>query len=98
MSAERSDEQLREIYGIVQRAQQAGVDAVRAGAVGGDVDLVARGLIEESGYGDRYAHSLGHGVGLEVHEGPSLRAGGSDVLPVGAVVTVEPFDSWIVSG
>ena len=84
------DPRLREIHQIVLRAQQAGIDAVRAGAVGGDVDRSARQVIEEAGFGERYGHSLGHGVGLEVHEGPSLRAGGQDVLPEGAVVTVEP--------
>ena len=82
--------QLREIYDVVRSAQQAGVDAVRAGVTGGHVDDVVRGTITEAGYGDRFRHPLGHGVGLEIHEGPSLRHGGSDVLPEGAVVTVEP--------
>jgi len=84
------DPRLREIYEVVRRSQQAGVDAVRAGAVGGDVDEVARRVIKEAGYGDHYTHSLGHGVGLEVHEGPTLRNGSQDALPEGTVVTVEP--------
>ncbi len=82
--------ELREIHGIVRRAQQAGVDAVRAGVVGKDADHAARRVIEEAGYGERYTHSLGHGVGLEIHEGPSLRRDGEDLLPAGTVVTVEP--------
>lgn len=82
--------EIREIYEIVRRAQQAGVEAVRSGVVGKDADLASRRVIEEAGYGERYTHSLGHGVGLEVHEGPNLRRGGEDVLPAGAVVTVEP--------
>jgi Xaa-Pro aminopeptidase len=80
----------RQIYDVVRTAQRAGVDAVRAGASGGEVDRVARDIIREAGFGEKYGHSLGHGVGLEVHEGPSLRANGDDVLPSGAVVTVEP--------
>jgi len=84
------DPRLLEIYDVVRRAQQAGVDAVRAGAVGGEVDRAVRDLIEDAGYGDHYTHSLGHGVGLEVHEGPMLRTASEDVLPEGSVVTVEP--------
>ncbi len=82
--------QLLEIYHVVRRAQQAGVDAVRAGITGGQVDDLVRGMITEAGYSDQFRHPLGHGVGLEIHEGPSLRHSGSDVLPEGAVVTVEP--------
>ncbi|HXF57782.1 MAG TPA: aminopeptidase P family protein [Actinomycetota bacterium] len=81
---------LREVYEVVRQAQRAGVEAVRAGATGGEVDRAAREVIREAGYGDRFSHSLGHGVGLEIHEGPTLRHEGSDVLPEGAVVTVEP--------
>jgi Xaa-Pro aminopeptidase len=82
--------ELRKIYGIVQEAQQAGVDAIRGGVSGGAADAAARGAIEASGYGERFSHGLGHGVGLEIHEGPGLRRGGTDELPVGSVVTVEP--------
>jgi Xaa-Pro aminopeptidase len=82
--------ELRQIHDLVRRAQQAGVDAVRAGIAGGDADGRARGVVEEAGRGEAFSHSLGHGVGLEIHEGPSLRNNGEDVLPVGAVVTVEP--------
>ena len=81
---------LPRIYELVRRAQQAGVDAVRAGVTGGAVDDVVRGIIAEAGFGEQFRHGLGHGLGLEIHEGPSLRSGGSDVLPEGAVVTVEP--------
>ena len=84
------DARLREIYEVVRLAQQAGVDAVRAGAVGGEVDRGVRDAIARAGYGEHYPHSLGHGVGLEVHEGPTLRVGSTDVLPESTVVTVEP--------
>jgi Xaa-Pro aminopeptidase len=86
----RLDPRLEEIYEIVRQAQQAGVEGVRAGAAGGEVDRIARDVIAEAGHADHYTHSLGHGVGLEVHEGPTLRSGGQDVLPEHAVVTVEP--------
>jgi Xaa-Pro aminopeptidase len=82
--------ELREVYDVVRAAQQAGIDAVRAGIRGGEADSAARRVIEEAGYGPRFGHSLGHGVGLEIHEGPTLRAGSEDELPVGTVVTVEP--------
>lgn len=82
--------ELREIYELVARAQAAGIEAVRAGVSGGDADGAARGLIEEAGHGGRFGHSLGHGVGLEIHEGPTLRKGSDEVLPEAAVVTVEP--------
>jgi len=80
----------REIYEVVRAAQQAGIDGVRAGVRGRDPDEAARAVIREAGYGEQFSHSLGHGVGLEVHEGPSLRWTSDDVLPVSTVVTVEP--------
>jgi len=81
---------LREVHAAVLAAQQAGIDRLAAGVTGGEVDRAARDVVEEAGYGDAFTHGLGHGVGLEIHEGPSLRARGEDVLPAGAVVTVEP--------
>jgi Xaa-Pro aminopeptidase len=81
---------VRKVHDVVTAAQQAGIDALRPGAVAGDVDRAARAVIEDAGYGERFTHGLGHGVGLEIHEGPALRRGGEDVLPAGAVVTVEP--------
>jgi Xaa-Pro aminopeptidase len=82
--------ELREIHAVVAEAQRAGIGAVREGATGREVDLAARAVVSEAGYGDRYTHGLGHGVGLQIHEGPFLRALSRDVLPAGAVVTVEP--------
>jgi Xaa-Pro aminopeptidase len=82
--------ELRKVHDVVAAAQQAGIDALRPGVVAGDVDRAARRVIDDAGYGDRFTHGLGHGVGLEIHEGPSLRRDGEDVLPAGAVVTVEP--------
>lgn len=82
--------ELRKVHDVVAAAQQAGIDALRPGVVAGDVDRAARGVIEDAGYGDRFTHGLGHGVGLQIHEGPWVRRGGDDVLPAGTVVTVEP--------
>jgi Xaa-Pro aminopeptidase len=81
---------LRELYGVVARAQQAGLDAVRPGASGRDVDAAARAVIADAGYGENFGHGLGHGLGLLVHEAPVLRPESEDVLAPGNVVTVEP--------
>ena len=83
-------ESLREVYDVVLRAQQAGVDAVRAGADGRDVDAAARAVIGDAGYGENFGHGLGHGIGLLVHESPVLRPESQDVLAAGNAVTVEP--------
>jgi Xaa-Pro aminopeptidase len=80
----------REIYKLVQRAQAAALEAVRPGASGMEVDAVAREIISEAGHGDHFGHGLGHGVGLEVHEGPRLATTSEDELQEGNVVTVEP--------
>jgi len=82
--------ELRDVYELVRSAQQAGIDAMRGGATEGAVDAAARGPIEEAGFGRSFPHGLGHGVGLQIHEGPWLRRGGTDTVPVGAVITVEP--------
>jgi Xaa-Pro aminopeptidase len=84
------DPKIREIYEIVAAAQQAGIDFVRGGIDGQDADAASRKVIEDAGYGEQFGHSLGHGVGLEIHEGPSLRRTTSEIVPEGAVVTVEP--------
>jgi Xaa-Pro aminopeptidase len=82
--------ELRKIHELVAEAQQEGIDAVTQGAVAREVDSAARGIIEAAGYGAAFTHGLGHGVGLEIHEGPSLGRRFDDTLPAGAVVTIEP--------
>ena len=84
------DDDLAAIYDLVLRAQQAALDAVRPGPEGREIDAVARDLIAAEGHGDHFGHGLGHGVGLEVHEGPRLARTGTDALEPGNVVTVEP--------
>ena len=83
-------EEAIEVYEVVRRAQQASLEAIRAGITGEDVDKVAREVIDAAGHGDRFGHGLGHGVGLELHEGPRLSLRSDDVLAPGEVVTVEP--------
>lgn len=78
------------IYELVREAQWRARTGIRAGMAGRDGDALARDLITAGGYGDAFGHSLGHGLGLEVHEAPRLAATAEAVLPAGAVVTVEP--------
>jgi len=79
-----------EIYQIVLNAQQAALATIQPGVAGSEVDKAARDVIAEAGYGERFGHSLGHGVGLEVHELPRLGKTADQPLAVGNVVTVEP--------
>jgi len=83
-------EEAREVYEVVRVAQEAGLEAIRAGVKGEDVDSAARKPIDDAGHGEHFGHALGHGVGLEVHEGPRLSQRSEDVLAPGEVVTVEP--------
>jgi Xaa-Pro aminopeptidase len=80
----------REIYDLVARAQQAGIDAARPGAGLGDVDAAARDLIGEGGHAGHFKHGLGHGVGLEVHEAPMIGYGSEGRLAARVPVTIEP--------
>lgn len=82
--------ELRKIHDVVRQAQQAAIDAVRPGMSGIEVDAAARSVVAEAGYGDGFVHGLGHGVGLEIHEGPWLGTTQDNVLPEGTVVTIEP--------
>ena len=84
------DAELQEAYEVVLAAQQAGLDAIRAGETGVDVDAAARGVIEASAFAGTFGHGLGHGLGLDVHEAPRLSTESPDTLVAGNVVTVEP--------
>ena len=75
-------EEGRRVYETVLAAQQAALEAIRAGAKGEDVDAVARGVIDGAGHGEHFGHGLGHGVGLDIHEGPRLSLRSDDVLAV----------------
>jgi Xaa-Pro aminopeptidase len=82
--------QAEEVYGLVLETQVATVEQVRTGAAGADVDGFARERIAAAGHGERFGHGLGHGVGIVVHEGPTLSRLSKDTLAPGNVVTVEP--------
>lgn len=84
---------IQEIYSIVQEAQTRAIKACRPGVLIGDLDEIARGYITEKGFGEQFLHSLGHGVGLEIHEWPILRNKDpyrNEPLKEGMVITIEP--------
>jgi len=83
-------ERLRGLHALCLEAQLAGLAAVAPGVHGRDADAASRTAIEDAGLGWAYGHGLGHGVGLQVHEGPTLRPESTDVLAPRNVVSVEP--------
>jgi Xaa-Pro aminopeptidase len=84
------DDESHTVYDLVLEAQLAGLKAVRAGVSGRDADAAARVVIDAGGHADHFGHGLGHGVGMEVHEGPRLSQRSDSVLASGNMVTVEP--------
>jgi Xaa-Pro aminopeptidase len=80
----------KKVYGIVQKAQAAGLKAVKAGNTPGDVDFAARSIIKRAGYGKKFGHGTGHGVGMEVHEDPRVGPKAPEILKPGMAITVEP--------
>jgi Xaa-Pro aminopeptidase len=83
-------EELKTIYDIVLEAQLRGMRGIKAGMTGREADALTRDYITEKGYGEYFGHSTGHGLGMEVHEGPSLSVKSETVLEPGMIVTVEP--------
>ena len=97
MVGARADERQRMVYDVVQKAQMRAREGLRAGLTGREADSLARDPIARAGMGEAFGHSLGHGLGLEVHEAPRLSQTSEALLPIGAVVTVEPgvyFEGW----
>ncbi len=80
----------KEIFNIVWEAQRAGIKVAKPGATCADVDQACRKIIDSHGYGDKFGHGTGHGVGLEIHEAPGVSGRSSTVLKPGMVITVEP--------
>jgi Xaa-Pro aminopeptidase len=87
---EPATDDLRKMVDVVARSQAAGVKTVRAGVAAAEVDATCRRVIAEAGWADRFVHGTGHGVGLDIHEAPSVASTSSDTLQPGHVVTVEP--------
>ncbi len=93
----QSDAKLDSVYGLVLRAQREAIAKIRPGVRGQDVDSAARAVFQDAGFAKNFGHGLGHGIGLQVHEGPSLRPNSTSILQPGMVVTVEPglyFPEW----
>jgi Xaa-Pro aminopeptidase len=86
----RATAEQREVYEVVRMANERAAGSVRPGMSGRDADGIARGYIQDRGFGELFGHSLGHGIGLEVHEAPRLAKTAEGPLVEGAVVTVEP--------
>ncbi len=86
---EPSDE-MKKVYDIVLESELAALEQIKPGMTGAEADSIARDIIKSNGYGDNFGHSLGHGIGLEVHEGPGLAQTVETVLEVGMCVTIEP--------
>lgn len=87
---EPRDQDVAETYAVLQRAQQAAVDAVRPGVSAESVDAAARDIIADAGFGDRFIHRIGHGIGLDVHEEPYIVAGNDLPLEEGMAFSIEP--------
>ena len=86
----KGDKTLEEIYNIVLKAQTTAIEGIESGMDASQADKLARDVIAQAGYGDAFGHSLGHGVGLAVHESPTLASNSTDCLLDGMVFTIEP--------
>ncbi len=85
-----ASEKQKEIYDIVLQSNQAGIDAVKAGAPLQTFDIAAREVIEKAGYSEYFHNRVGHGLGIEVHEEPSIHSENTDIAEKGLLFTIEP--------
>lgn len=86
----KADAAMKKVYFTVLKAQEAAIDAARGNVLGKEMDAIARDIIEEAGYGPYFGHSLGHSLGIEIHEMPNFAPRSENLVPAGAVMTVEP--------
>lgn len=86
----KASDEMKRVYNTVLSAQEAGMKFIKAGVRAADADKVARDIIADAGYGEYFSHSLGHSLGLEIHERPTVSFRSDDVLVAGNIVTVEP--------
>ena len=89
-SVEEVSSEMEKVYNIVLESQLKALDEIKLGMTGEEADSIARDVIKSYGYGDNFGHSLGHGFGLEVHEGPGLAQSSDTVLTENMVITIEP--------
>lgn len=80
----------QKIYNLVLEAQETTIKKLKAGIMGSTADQWSRDIITKAGYGETFGHSLGHGIGLEVHESPNLSSGYNKAIPANTIVTIEP--------
>ena len=85
-----ADQEVKRVYNIVLEAQETAIETVESGMTGGDADAIARKIIDDAGYEGKFGHSLGHGLGLEVHEEPNVGPRGTSTLQNGMPFTIEP--------
>ena len=83
-------DELARAYDVCLQAQRTGLEAIRPGVPGAEADRAARQVIEDAGWGEEFGHGLGHGIGLDVHEAPTMRPESTDTLEAGNVVSCEP--------
>ena len=83
-------EKQKEVYNVVLEAQRLAINAIKPGIKVADLDKIARDYITEKGYKENFNHSLGHGIGIDIHEEPNLSTYAKDILEVGNVITIEP--------
>ncbi len=86
----KASDRQRAIYDAVLAANEAGIEAVRPGLIGREIDAAARAVLSQRGYGELFTHGLGHGVGIEVHELPGVGSRSDGVVGEGSVITIEP--------